>query len=385
MANIKHLDDKKKRDVPADSNRGKDAAPRPDRHAERDARARENALKRPASEWVLAARTDRIKPYLMKHMDEFIFDEFSESYLKSSKTEELMTGVPVPLRKEDVEEFRGEKGVSVGLIGENMARVIGMDPVFRHADTYQSFLVRFLGKRAPEAIEKNAKNAADKEDYDTACILFRAALVMRPDDLAAMYGYARVCRAMYNKSGDAAYIGNFKAEALDYLESLTELHPKFGQGWYYLGYMYLNLGLYTKAHLAWERFLPYSRVAKDRKEIRRRMDQIRTPMEIERGYNAILSGRWDEGLRILEPFRDSVYKDWWPLWYYLGEAYLNTDRPGEAKEVFHGVLKLNGSHTETMEELARLYRAEGRSDMVKKYRDKIALIGNAEEDDAEDE
>jgi tetratricopeptide (TPR) repeat protein len=179
---------------------------------------------------------------------------------------------------------------------------------------------------------------------------------------------------MYNKSCDAPYIGSFKAESLDYLELLTELHPKFGQGWYYLGYMYLNLGLYTKAHLAWERFLPRSRVAKDRGEIRRRMDQIQTPMEIERGYNAVLSGRWDEGLRILEPFTGSVYKDWWPLWYYLGEVYLHTGRGGEAKEAFRRVLSLNATHRETMEELIALYNAEGKPDMAKKYRDKIALL-----------
>jgi tetratricopeptide (TPR) repeat protein len=346
----------------------------PDKYAERDARTREIALNRPASEWDLAKRTDRIKPYLIKYMEGFVFDEFAETYLKSSKLDDILSGVPVPLRTEDMEEFRGEKSLPLNLIGENMARVIGMDPKFRHAPAYIAFLSRFLGKRAPDVFVKKAKDTADKEDYDTACVHFRAALVMKPLDLAAMYGYARVCRAMYNKSNDAAYIGNFKAEALDYLELLTEIHPKFAQGWYYLGYMYLNLGLYTKAHLAWESFLPRSRVAKDRNEIRRRMDQILTPMEIERGYNAVLAGRWEDGLRILEPFADSVYKDWWPLWYYLGEAYLNIDHPDEAKDAFHKVLKLNGTHTETMEELIKLYDTEGNRDMVKKYRDKIDLL-----------
>ncbi|MDR0357215.1 MAG: tetratricopeptide repeat protein [Clostridiales Family XIII bacterium] len=363
MAEIKRLDKRSPKIVK-----------RSDKREERDMRARENALKRPASERELAKRPDRIRPYLIGYMDEFIFDEFSESYLKTSKLDDLMSGVPVPLRKEDLEGFRDEKGLSVSLIGENMARVMGIDPKFRFAEAYMAFLTRFLGKRAPEALVRKAKNAADGEDFDAACICFRAALVMRPDDLAAMYGYARVCRAMYNKSNDAEYIGNFKAESLDYLESLTELHPRFGQGWYYLGYMYLNLGLYTKAYLAWESFLPHSRVAKDRREVRRRMEQIRTPMEIERGYNAVLSSRWEEGIRILVPFRESVYKDWWPLWYYLGEAYLNTGCIEAAEEAFLEVLKLNGTHTETMEELISLYDAEGRADMAKKYRDKIALI-----------
>ncbi|MDR1953808.1 MAG: tetratricopeptide repeat protein [Clostridiales Family XIII bacterium] len=350
-----------------------------DKNLKRDEHARENALARPASERELAKRYDRIKKYLMGHMDAFVFDTFSDEYLKKTKLEDIMKDVPIPLRKEDMEGFRSEKGLPLTLIGENMARVIGIDPRFRHAEAYAAFLFRFLSRRAAEPLVKKAKNAADKEDYDEACIYFRAALVLKPDDLAAMYGYARVCRAMYNKSNDAAYIGNFKAESLDYLELLTELHPKFGQGWYYLGYMYLNLGLYTKAYLAWESFLPRSRVAKDRREIKQRMDQIQTPMEIERGYNEVLAGRWQDGLRILEPFRESVYKDWWPLWYYMGEAYLNLGRPGEAKDAFHRVLKLNGTHTETMEELMTLYNVEGNQEMVAKYHDKIALIRSGSE------
>ncbi|MDR2157415.1 MAG: tetratricopeptide repeat protein [Clostridiales Family XIII bacterium] len=331
-------------------------------------------MKRPDSDRKLSKRPDRIRQYLIHFMDDFLFDEFTEAYLKSGKLENMMRGVPIPLRKEDAEAFRGGKGLPVTLIGENMARVIGIDPKFRHAEAYEAFLLRFLGRRVADTLVRNAKQYADSGDYEAACIHFRAALVLKPEDPAAMYGYARICRAMYNKSADAVYTGNFKAESLDYLEMLTELHPKFGQGWYYLGYMYLNLGLYTKACLAWESFLPLSRIAKDRREIELRMEQIRTPMEIERGCNAALAGRWEESAHILEPFADSVYKDWWPLWHYLGEAYLHTDRRDKAKEAFHRVLALNATHTGTMETLIVLYEEEENPGMVKKYRDKIALL-----------
>ncbi len=45
---------------------------------------------------------------------------------------------------------------------------------------------------------------------------------------------------MYLASQNEEYVGRFKAEALEWFEILTEVHPKFAQGYYYLGYAYLN-------------------------------------------------------------------------------------------------------------------------------------------------
>jgi tetratricopeptide (TPR) repeat protein len=332
------------------------------------------ALARPASERELAHRPDRLKQYLMKYMEDFAFDEFSGAYLKKSGLTAIMNGVPVPLRKEDMEAFRSEKGLGLNVIGENMARVVGIDPNFQHMEAYVAFIARFLHKRATGLLTKQAQKSAERESYDEACILFRAALVTKWDDLAAMYGYAKVCRALYNQCDDADTIGRLKAESFDYLELLTEIYPRFATGWYYLGYMYLNMGLYTKAKLTWEGFLARSSEGKERREIQQRLEQIQTPIEIENGYNAVMAGRWQEGISILEPYTHSAYRDWWPLWYYLGEAFLHTERRDEAVAAFKSLLKLNGTHVETMEALVKLYAQDGNAEMVKKYTDKIALI-----------
>jgi tetratricopeptide (TPR) repeat protein len=97
-------------------------------------------------------------------------------------------------------------------------------------------------------------------------------------------------------------------------------------------------------------------------------------MLIEKGYGAVLAGRWTEGLNILEPFMESAYKEWWPLWYYLGEAYLNTGRSEEAKNAFTEALRFNASHIDSMKELIAIYRIEGNAGMVKKYAGKIKLV-----------
>jgi tetratricopeptide (TPR) repeat protein len=149
-----------------------------------------------------------------------------------------------------------------------------------------------------------------------------------------MYGYARVCRAMYQASDDSAYTAHFKAEALEYFELTTEAHPSFPQAYYYLGYAYLNMGLYQKTHIAWKRYLEHSSHPKDRREIKERLRQLADPLEIERGYNAVLAGRFEEGRAALEPYLKSKYNDWWPLYYYLGVAYISAGNRDGAVDMF---------------------------------------------------
>jgi tetratricopeptide (TPR) repeat protein len=221
-----------------------------------------------------------------------------------------------------------------------------------------------------------AKDAAERDSYDDACRLFRAALCVEPQDLAAMYGYARVCRVMYQASDDSAYTARFKAEALEYFELTTETHSRFPQAHYYLGYAYLNMGFYQKAQLTWKRYLEHSSHPKDRREIKERLRQLADPLEIERGYNAILAGRFEEGRVALEPYLESKYNDWWPLYYYLGVAYISAGNRDGAVDMFRRALALNPSHIESMNELADIYGADGDAALSEKYRGKAGLIAN---------
>ncbi|HZK01434.1 MAG TPA: tetratricopeptide repeat protein, partial [Anaerovoracaceae bacterium] len=222
---------------------------------------------------------------------------------------------------------------------------------------------------------------AEKGDFDTAIIYFRAALVLKSDYLHAMYSYARVCREFYLKGDNDDFIGRFKRESMEYFELLTEVHPRFAQAYYYLGYDYLNLGLYQKASLVWQEYLRRSNNFKDKKEIRQRLEQLEHPLTIERGYNAVLAGRWDEGLDILEPFVDTSFKSWWPLHYYLGVAYARMGRNGKAMASFKRVLGANGSHVESMLELADLYALSKDRKNERKYREKAELILSRIEND----
>ena len=339
-----------------------------------DKKAAEIAAKRPESETHLTKRFDRVKPYLIHRMKEFTFDEFSPGYLKRTELEDIFKGVPIPLREEDREVFKTPGSLNSRIIAENMARVLGIDPRFEYAEAYIKYIDFLFGQKAVDNMTRKAKDFADQEMYEDACIYFRAGLVLKYNDLPAIYGYARILRQLYTDGKSEEYIGTIKAECLEFFELTTEFFPNFDMGWYYLGYMYLNLGLYIKAKLAWDEYLKFGRIRKDRSEIKKRIQQIEQPIVIEKGCNAVLSGKWKKGLEILEPFKDSKYNDWWPLWYYLGVAYAKTGQNEEAEKALKQALKGSPRHIESMEELAALYKKTGNKSGVKKYQDKIKLI-----------
>lgn len=329
---------------------------------------------RPWEERDIQLREDRVGKYFKKYLNKFIFAEFSEEFLAKTKYPDLMRGVPIPLRKKEVKDFAGGEGIDFLVLAENMAWVMGCDPHFKHTKDYVAILTKLYNRKLEEGILKKGRDAAEIGEMDYACIMFRATLCINKEYLHGMYSYARACRALYLASNNEEYVGRFKAEALDWFELVTEAHPRFANGYYYLGYAYLNLGLYAKADLAWRNFIRFTRVAKDRKEIRNRIQQIEEPRQIEEGCNHIMAGRIEEGMPILEHFATTKFEDWWPLHYYLGIGYEQQGERDDAIASFKRVLQLNGSHIETMKELLKMYEEDDDRANIKKYSEKIKII-----------
>ncbi|MDD6190469.1 MAG: hypothetical protein PUB75_02635 [Firmicutes bacterium] len=336
---------------------------------------------RPREECDIQLREDRIGRYFKKYLNKFVFVEFSQEFMEKNKAGHLMKGVPIPLRRKEVKEFAGGSGIDFLVIAENMAWVMGCDPHFKYTKNYVEILTKLYNYKLYEGMLKEGRDAAENGEMDNACIHFRAALCMRYDYLHGMYSYARACRVMYEHSKNEEYVGRFKAEALDWFELLTETHPRFSMGYYYLGYSYLNMGLYGKAQLAWQGFLKFSKNGKDRREIDKRLKQIAHPVAIEDGCLKIDCGRIEEGVAILEEYLQSQFTDWWPLHYYLGRGYSELGRTKDAVTEFRKVLQMNGSHIETMKELLLIYEAQGDTTNIKKYTEKIKLIEAAQKEE----
>ena len=179
----------------------------------------------------------------------------------------------------------------------------------------------------------------------------------------------------------------FKAESMETFELLTMMHPDFAPGYYFLGYAYLNMGLYLKAQLTWQDFMKYSSgterethemdddmLASLRDEISGRLEELAAPVEIERGCNLVMSGDFQGGKAVLDAFREGGYAAWWPLWYYLGTAEAALGNGRAAIECYKTVLKLSPRNTDAMEELAAIYEMTGDEENALKYRRKTEIV-----------
>ncbi len=373
-------------------------------------------------------RTDRIGELLTDYLKDFLFDELSEDYLKKAGVYDILKDVPVPIRRTEM------TGLTVLKIALNMAFVIGCDPNFKYRDNYVQYILKNFDKRFSDGLLAQGMDRAEKGGFEEAVIDFRAAILVDPDNAKAYYCYGRGLKDCYEKllsdeqdltsgvrysSETEDKAGRYKAESLEAFEVATIKDPDMADAYYYLGYAYLNMGLYVKAKLTWETYVKLSRgeayeklsdkakrsVDDSVKEIRQRLEQLEEPVKIEEGYNMILSGKFEDGIRKLRPYTETEFKSWWPLWFYLGTAYrelaqqsrdeLLKAEPGadpskdevvaaaseEAVKCYLEVLKLSPSNKDAMEELVKLYRFLGNEEKVRKYETKLKIVAeNAEAD-----
>ncbi len=313
-----------------------------------------------------------------------VFGELSDSFLKVMGGYEILKGIPVPI----TEGVNGQ--IPVRGIFLDMAKVIGGDSQFVYAEKYLTYMKAAAGDDAEAILVSEGAKAADEERYEDACKLLRTALLIDPKSQAALYLYARACKACYEtEDKDEDYVATFKAESMESFELLTMVHPEFAMGYYFLGYAYLNLGLYTKAKLTWDDFMKYSSGAGEddagmdddqledlRHEISDMLLDLEEPVKIEKGCNQIMAGDFVGGRDTLSQFKEGRYETWWPLWYYLGVAEASLGNGQAAIDDYKKVLTLSPSNIDVMEELVEIYEAVGDSAGANKYRNKIQIVKN---------
>ena len=248
-----------------------------------------------------------------------------------------------------------------------------------------AYIIRTFTKDFAKPLINEGIEAAAKSDFDYACICFRGALLIDPDSSDALYCYGRACKDSYETGEGEEYVGRYKAESLEAFEKLTIKSPEFDMGFYFLGYGYLNMGLYVKAKLTWQTFLTLSKDKERKEEVQGWLDKLVEPVKIEEGYNDVLAGRLEEGIEILSAYRDDErFNTWWPLWYYLGVAYGQLGESEEAEQCYLRVLKLSPSNLQAMEALEELYKNSGNEQMAEKYHKKMEVVKhNIELDKAE--
>lgn len=325
---------------------------------------------------------DRVSEYLSMLNKGMLFDELDDNYLKKAGLYDLLKDVAIPV------SISESGDMTTSDIALNMGKIIGGDTNFIFKAQYIEYIKRTAGDQAVPMLTAEGAKFADRGEFELAAMYFRAALIIEPTAKNPLYLYGRVCKECYeSEDKDETYVGRFKAESLEAFEILTIMHPEFSMGYYFLGYAYLNLGLYMKAKLTWEDFLKYidedevfSREEQSDEKYRLKEDiqtllkELNDPVMIENGCNLILSGDFQNGKRILENYCNGRYENWWPLWYHLGVAEKSLSNTEDAVEHFKKALVLSPSNTDIMKELADIYEALGDEQNAEKYLKKIDIV-----------
>lgn len=340
---------------------------------------------------------ERVKPYFKKLIGEYVFDELSDDFLNRMNAGDLLAGVPLPIRAETAARIYSGKGrLSMLDLTRACGIIIGADSDFPYTDAYKQFLQRTFREHTEEVLVNEAHAHFRNGQPEAAACLAAGALLFNADSRDALYSYALFCREIYQTANEREgtlseeererLIGNFKAETLETLETLTLRFPDFAFPYYYLGFAYLNMGLYTKAYLTWADFLAKipndplaDEVQEECKEIEERMASLAAPMEIEEGTAAVASGRYHEGIEILSRYCDGALSSWWPMHYYLGIAYACTGQAREAVDAFKKALSLSPSNLDVMEELVSVYHALGDRQNELKYMEKMEIVRKNQE------
>lgn len=322
--------------------------------------------------------SEKLNIYLECEAKDFYFDELSERYLVANGLE-FLKGVQLPFKAQDLVAFR-EGGLNITRLADNMCCLIGINPDFKFAGAYLRFLAKFFNENLIGVLCSRGRDELMEHHYRPACIYFRAALMLDDTDRDAMFGYASTCREWYlSLEGDdyEQLVADLKPEVSRYFEALMQQYPDFVPSYYYLGFTYVNMGQYTKAAIIWKKFMELSNDASfktEREEISERLRELEDPVVIERGVNQLLSGHYEDALRILEPYVDSKFGSWWPLHSYLAEAYRELGYFDEAIEGYKRVLQLSPSNIDAAEALSGLCAEVGDAEGAEKYAKKADLF-----------
>lgn len=317
---------------------------------------------------------DRIGKYLISHIEKLIFIELKKEFWKKIDKNNELEDILIPISENDLEKIK--TGINLTHFVDNMVLVIGANPNFKYSSAYIKIIKKIFKEDFIYHIIQRGMNEANQGNFEKACIYFRFAIIIDNKSQDGMYNYARICRDIYSESNDEEKIGLFKAEAISVFEQMIIDFPEFSESYYFLGYLYLNMGLYEKAGLVWERYIAISNNEEAIVDISKRLREIAEPREIESGCNKVISGRYKEGYNILVSFLDSNYSTWWPLHFYLAIASEELGNLTNAEMRYKEVLKLQPSCIDAIDGLIRIYRTFGNEELLNKYEQKKIIIRN---------
>ncbi|QEK12471.1 tetratricopeptide repeat protein [Crassaminicella thermophila] len=311
----------------------------------------------------------RIEKYMKDRLDKVVFIELKKDAHIGDPKFEILKDIPIPMNINElvkpIKEGDTDYNLSLAGMARGMIFVIGLDCDFKYIQDYKKFLYAFDTQIEDYISYEGLKLAEEGKFYD-ALIYFKALITLDENNINGLYNCARCCQDIASASENKEKKKDFKREAIEILEIITEKYPDFSLAYYHLGFHYANQNLFKKAQLTWEKCLSLDIDEEKRKEILFQMKELKDQIQYEEGYTYILNNQPDLGIEKLLPLLEK-YSDWWNLLFFVGLGYRQLGNIQEAINYLKKILTIKPTQVDTLNELGLCYASIYDFDKAEKY------------------
>ncbi len=222
-------------------------------------------------------------------------------------------GTDLPVEEKDMIKVAVEKvDFELAKIFRNMCLIIGLDKEFPLFDEYKGLLEKSLKSPYDYALSLGFSSTEKGEQID-ALSFFKAAQLF-DDNYFVNFNIGRVYYLLYEQGMKEAL-----SLARYYLLASYNMEEK-PESAYLLAITNYNLASYQRAHEFALSALRLDLDGKMKDEILEYMPMLEDKVYYERGYKAIINGRYQEGLEALSAISDQG-EDNWRVQFFTGVAY----------------------------------------------------------------
>lgn len=304
-----------------------------------------------------------IEKYIHKRTEDLSFVQLSPEAIKVKGYEMPKDGLFVPLLTtelaNDIKTKEEDKIITANRIVRGMIYLLGVDSDFKYKDEYIKFLYA-VNPDIEDYINFEAVKFADEGKFIESIIFSKALILLNNTNVGYIFNYAinLLNYARENLSNKAKTENTFKKEATIWLENILDIDDGFDLAYYHLGFLYSYNKQFNKAKLYWEKYLELGTNEELINSTKQILLQIEDQANYEKGYEAVLGGRPQEGLVLLLELEEK-YSEWWNLLFFIGLAYRQLLKYEDAITYFDKVIQLEQNQLDTLVELGLCYGGIG--------------------------
>ncbi|SET50703.1 Tetratricopeptide repeat-containing protein [Natronincola peptidivorans] len=305
-----------------------------------------------------------IDDYLLKRTEELSFIHLKNDAQLNIRNYKLPhDGLDMPIMIEELAESIKKKEVNevitIGSIIRGIIYLLGIDSKFKHKKEYIEFLYK-ANPKIEEYILFQGLQALEVNNLIKGIIYFKCLLLINPKNTNALINYGTTVLQYRDKeliTMKKTYT-KFTKEARDKLEELLLIKKDEPLAYYYLGFIYKDSKQFIKAKLHWEKAIEHGIEEKYKEHLQALLIEVEDMVQYEKGYEAVLAGRPQEGLPLLEELKKR-YEEWWNLLFFIGLAHRQLGAFHVALQYFKRVLELKENQVDSIVELGLCYGALG--------------------------